>query len=282
MRLPRCRNGFRCARGDDLAAGVAAFRSQIDHVVGGLDHVEMVLDNENRVAGIHEPIQTFEQALDIGQVKSGRRFIQNVERVLRPLQLRKFGGDLDALRFAAGERRRRLTQREIAQARDRSSTSIFLPIAGSSAKNVTPSSTDILRMSLMVLPRSVTSSVSATEARALAGAAGHFDVGHEVELRGDDAFALALLATAALDVEAETARLCIRALSTAASARKVANRVVEADVGRGVRAAVAADRRLVDVDDLVDVLRRRRCRRVRRAACAYLPGASTEPCTGSR
>ena len=88
---------------------MAAFRSQIDHVICGLDYVEMVLDNENRVPSIHEPIQTFEQVLHIGQVKPGRRFIQDVECVLRPLQLRKLGGDLDALRFASGERGRRLT-----------------------------------------------------------------------------------------------------------------------------------------------------------------------------
>ena len=45
------------------------------------------------------------------------------------------------------------------------------------------------------------------EARALADAAGHFDVRHEVELGGDHALALALLAPAALDVEAEASCL---------------------------------------------------------------------------
>ena len=40
------------------------------------------------------------------------------------------------------------------------STSIFLPTTGSAAKNATPSSTDMFSTSSMVLPRSVTSSVS--------------------------------------------------------------------------------------------------------------------------
>jgi hypothetical protein len=58
MRLPRRHNDFWCACGDDLASGVAAFRSQIDYVIGGFDHVEMMLDDENRVPSIHEPVQT--------------------------------------------------------------------------------------------------------------------------------------------------------------------------------------------------------------------------------
>ena len=41
------------------------------------------------------------------------------------------------------------------------STSIFLLTDGSSAKKLTPSSTDMLSTSVIVLPRSVTSSVSA-------------------------------------------------------------------------------------------------------------------------
>ena len=45
------------------------------------------------------------------------------------------------------------------------------------------------------------------EPRPLAGAAGYLHVGHEVELRGDHSFALALFAPAALDVEAEPPRL---------------------------------------------------------------------------
>jgi hypothetical protein len=33
-----------------LATGVAAFRARINHVVGTLDHVEVMLDNQQRVA----------------------------------------------------------------------------------------------------------------------------------------------------------------------------------------------------------------------------------------
>ena len=56
----------------------------------------------------------------------------------------------------------------------------------------------------------MTSGVSAPRRALLANTASDFDAGHEIEL-GGDAFALALLAAAALDVEAE-AELKRRAL----------------------------------------------------------------------
>ena len=57
----------------------------------------------------------------------------------------------------------------------------------------------------MVLPRNVTSSVSALKRAPLHAPQSDLDVGHEVELRGDDAFALTLLAAAAFHVETEPA-----------------------------------------------------------------------------
>ena len=97
-----------------------------------------------------------------------------------------------------------------------------------------------------------------------------------------DAFALALLAAAALDVEAEASRLVVALDRERRLREEIADGVVEADVGRRVRAAVAADRRLVDADDLVHVLDAVDARRARRAACACPPAASTAPCRGCR
>ena len=70
----------------------------------------------------------------------------------------------------------------------------------------------------MVLPRTVTSSVSLLKRAPLQAPHSHLHVRHEIELRGDGAFALALLAAAALHVEAEPARL-VAALDRQAAPR---------------------------------------------------------------
>ena len=94
----------------------------------------------------------------------------------------------------------------------------------------------------------------AVVALALADVAGDVDVGQEVHLDLDDAVALAGLAAAALDVEAEAAGLVAARLRLGQAGEPLADRREGAGVGRGVGARRAPDRRLVDVDDLVDVL----------------------------
>ena len=75
--------GFGGAGGHNFSAGVAAFGAQVDHVVGGLDHIEVVLDQDHGVARVHQPVQRLQQALDIGQVQPGGRLVEDVDRVLR-------------------------------------------------------------------------------------------------------------------------------------------------------------------------------------------------------
>ena len=70
----------------------------------------------------------------------------------------------------------------------------------------------------------------------------------------DDAVALAGLAAAALDVEREAPGLVAARLRFRQAGEPFADRREGAGIGRGVGARGAADRRLVDVDDLVDVL----------------------------
>ena len=103
MRLQEPARVRRLARGDRLPAcrstttpaGVPALRPEIDHVIGGLDHVEVVLDQQHRVAGVDEPVQRGQQPLDVRQVQAGRRLVEDVDGVLRALQRAQLGRDLD-------------------------------------------------------------------------------------------------------------------------------------------------------------------------------------------
>ena len=80
------------------------------------------------------------------------------------------------------------------------------------------------------------------------------DIGEEVHLDLDDAVAPTSLAAAAADVEGEAAGLVASHAGLGGLGEELADLVEDAGVGGGVRARRAADGRLVDVDDLVDVL----------------------------
>ena len=94
----------------------------------------------------------------------------------------------------------------------------------------------------------------AVVALAVALFARHVDVGQEVHLDLDLPVAAADLAAPALDVEAEAARLVAARPRLLGLREEVADHVEQARVGRRVRARRAPDRRLVDGDDLVELL----------------------------
>src|SRR2546425_8881969 len=68
------------ALGDDLAAGLAALGTKVDHPVRGLDDVEVVLDDDNGVAGVDEAMEYLEEALDIREMQPRGRLVEDVER----------------------------------------------------------------------------------------------------------------------------------------------------------------------------------------------------------
>ena len=106
---------FRRAAGDDSAASFAAVGADVDDPIGGLRHVEIVLDDEHRVAGVDEGVQHFEQQLDVGEVQAGRRLVEQVQRAAGGF-FHQLAGQLDALGFAAGERGRRLADLDVVEA----------------------------------------------------------------------------------------------------------------------------------------------------------------------
>ena len=94
----------------------------------------------------------------------------------------------------------------------------------------------------------------AVVAGALAHLARHVHVGQEVHLDLDRAVAGAGLAAPALDVEREPPRQVAAHLGLVRRGEQLADRVEHAGVRRRVRPRRAPDRRLVHVDDLVEVL----------------------------
>ena len=101
--------------GDELAAFLAPFGPEVDDPVGGLDHVEVVLDDEQAVPGLEQLAERRQQLGDVVEVQAGGRLVEDVEHAIAAVR-RQVRGDLDPLRLAARQRRRRLAEPQVAEA----------------------------------------------------------------------------------------------------------------------------------------------------------------------
>src|SRR5437763_6818547 len=211
-----------------------------------------MLDHDHGVAGVDQAVEDFEQFADILEVEAGGRLVEDVEG-LAGGPAGELLGEFDALRLAAGERRRRLADLDVAEA-DLLKHAHLVADAGDRLEQ--------LGRLLDVHVEHVGDRAAlelhlerlAVVAGAVAHVAGDVDVGQEVHLDLYEAVALARLATAALDVEAEAAGLVAARLALGQAGEPVADLGEGAGVSRRVGARGAADRRLVDVDDLVELL----------------------------
>src|SRR5258708_6070107 len=65
---------------DDVTAFLTGFRPEVDYPIGTFDNVEVVLDNQHRMAGIDEPLKSFQQDADVVKVQAGGRFVEEKQR----------------------------------------------------------------------------------------------------------------------------------------------------------------------------------------------------------
>ena len=100
IRFLNLRDFLRCASRDDLAAAGTAFGAEVDDVVGGLDDVEGVFDDEDRVARIYQLLQHVEQLMHVGKMQAGRGLVEDVDR-LAGRSFGEFLRKLDPLSLAA-------------------------------------------------------------------------------------------------------------------------------------------------------------------------------------
>ncbi len=114
------------------AAGLAALGTQVDDPVGGADHIEIVLDDEQRVPSIDEASKRPQQFGDIVEMQARGRLVEQEQgaaaraviagaraRFLGRLRahgaVRQMPGELQALRLASGEGGDRLTEAQIVE-----------------------------------------------------------------------------------------------------------------------------------------------------------------------
>ena len=95
---------FRSAGRDNRSSPVAPLRAKVDNSVCCFDDVEVVLDDENGVAGVYESLQYGEKLPHVFEMQARGGLVQDVERLAR-LAFLQFALELHTLRFAARKRR---------------------------------------------------------------------------------------------------------------------------------------------------------------------------------
>ena len=65
------------------AAVVAGAGAEVDDPVGVRHDRLVVLDDDDRLAGVDEPVEQAEQLLDVGEVQAGGRLVEDVDAAVR-------------------------------------------------------------------------------------------------------------------------------------------------------------------------------------------------------
>ena len=45
---------------------MTTFRTQVDYVIGGLDYIKIVFDDHDGMSVVHQSVEAFQQAIDVG------------------------------------------------------------------------------------------------------------------------------------------------------------------------------------------------------------------------
>ncbi len=210
-----------------------------------------MLDHHHGIALIHQLVQHLQQLAGVLEMQAGGRLVEDIEgAACRPA--RQLLGQLDPLRLAARKGGRRLAHMHIAQADALEGLHLVahrrhgLEKVGGLLDGHVQDVRDRLALEQDLQGFAVV-------ALALADVAGDVDVGQEVHLDLDQPVALTSFAAPALDVEAEPSGAIAAGLGLRQLAEPVADGLEGARIGGRVGPGRAANGRLVDIDDLIEI-----------------------------
>src|SRR5258708_35606823 len=93
---------------------VAPFGAEINQPVRRFDDVKIVFDDQKRSAALEQLAESRKKFGNVIEMQARRRFVENVEDAL-VVRLAEVRGQLQPLRFAAGERCRGLPEAQVPQ-----------------------------------------------------------------------------------------------------------------------------------------------------------------------
>ena len=108
-----CHFGRR-ALGDDAAAFLARARPHFDQMLRMLEHMDIVVHDDDRIAVCQKVVHHAEESLDICRMQADRRLVEHVENACRPVAHRT--RELHTLALSCRERIARAVKRKIAKA----------------------------------------------------------------------------------------------------------------------------------------------------------------------
>ena len=97
-----------------MATRLAVAGAEVNNPVRRANDAGFVLDDDDRVSHVAEPLQNFDQSARVARVQTDTGLIQDVESVDQARA--EAGGQIHAFGFAAGQRARRTIEREVAEA----------------------------------------------------------------------------------------------------------------------------------------------------------------------
>ena len=211
-----------------------------------------MLDDDHRVATADEFFQDRHEYADVLEVQPRCRLVEDVE-CLACVAFAELCSKFHALALTAGERRRALSEFDVSESHVLQCFDLrqdgwhvleeFHGLVDRHVEHVGYGLAFVAHLQCL-----------AVVAFAVTHLTGYIDVGHEVHLYRLVAVAAASLAAAALDIEREASRLVATDLSLRQFHKQIADVAKYSRVGGWIGAWRTADRTLVDVDNLVDVV----------------------------
>ncbi len=226
------------SRGNDRASGVAALRSEVDEPVGVLDHVEVVLDDDDAGASIEQSLKGLEQDTNVLEVESGGGLIEEEQGAFR-IRAAHVSGQLETLRLSSRQGVHRLAEPKVAELHLGESQKRRDDLAF--ATEELQSLIDGEREDFLDVPVSIANVEDfLSEARPVARLAGDVDVGEELHLDLLEALARAQGATTAVHVEAERRGVVAALLRQRCAGEESPDAVEGFEIGRRIGPGVFA------------------------------------------
>ena len=100
--------------GDDPAAPYPALGADVDDMVGDLDDVEVMFDDDDRIAAVDKLVQHLQKQPDVLEMEPRGGLVEDVERAAR-IAFGEFRSQFDALAFTSGQRGTGLSERQVSQ-----------------------------------------------------------------------------------------------------------------------------------------------------------------------